>query len=110
MEEKIVEALISAGVGGIVAIVIIYFTYKLAREVLLKIGSQVAVSLESAGSALTRQAQSIEGLSRSLQEFVARDNAEHREIIILLKVISERFDNLEDRWNRRRNDTAEFAE
>ena len=110
MEQKIIEALISAGAGGLVAIAIIYFTYKLAREVLLKLGAQMVGAFESQASALTRQAQSMEGLSKALQEFVARDNAEHREIIILLKVISERFDNLEERWNRRRNDTGASAE
>lgn len=110
MEEKLLEALISAGVGGVIAIAIIYFTYRLASTLLLRLGAEMIGAFKEQAEALNRQAQSMEGLSASLQNFVSRDNGEHREIIILLKVLGERFDNLEDKWNRRRNDTAASAE
>jgi hypothetical protein len=47
--------------------------------------------------AMTRQAESMEGLTKSLQEYVMRDNSEHREIIILLKVVNERLIHLEEK-------------
>ncbi len=99
MEQKIIEAAISAGVGGLIAVVIIFFTYKLASNLLLKVGSEMVGAFKSQAEAITRQATSMEGLTKSLQEYVTRDNSEHREIIILLKVMNERLQHMEEKQN-----------
>ena len=99
MEQKLLEAAISAGVGGLIAIVIIYFTYKLASTLLLKVGAEAVGAFKAGAEAITRQAVSMEGLTKSLQDFVARDNSEHREIIILLKVMNERLMHMEEKAN-----------
>ncbi len=99
MEEKIIEAAISAGVGGLIAIVIIYFTYRLASMLLLKVGTEMVGAFTAQAAAITRQADSMEGLTKSLREYVERDNSEHREIIILLKVMNERLMHMEEKTN-----------
>ena len=97
MEEKLLEAVINAGVGALIAIAIIFFTYKLASMLLVKVGTELVGALKGQAEAMTRQAVSVEGFTRSLQDYVQRDNSEHREIIILLKVIAERLTHLEER-------------
>jgi len=97
MEEKLLEAVINAGVGALIAITIIFFTYKLVSTLLVKVGTEMVGAFKGQAEAMTRQAVSMEGLTKSLSEYVLRDNSEHREIIILLKVIAERLTHLEER-------------
>ena len=97
MEEKLLEAVINAGVGALIAIAIIFLAYKLASALLLKVGAEMVGAFRAQAEAMTRQAVSMEGLTKSLSEYVQRDNSEHREIIILLKVIADRIVHLEER-------------
>lgn len=99
MEETLYKAAISAGVGGIIALVIIYLAYRLLSELMTKVGADMVSAFQSQATAMTRQAESMEGLTKSLQEYVTRDTSEHREIIILLKVANERLTHMEDKLN-----------
>ena len=76
MEDKLIVAALDAGVGGMIAAMIIFLAYKLAGKF-----------LGGTNEALTRQAIAMEGLTDSIKEFVSRDNNEHKEILIMLKLI-----------------------
>ena len=99
MEETLYKAAISAGVGGIIAVIVIYLAYRLASDMMLKVGTEMVGAFKGQAEAMTRQAASMEGLTKSLQDYVTRDNSEHREIIILLKVMNERLLHMEEKQN-----------
>lgn len=81
---EILKSLASWGPGALIAGLMILAFYRLAKGVLVKF---VEAQQEQA-KALGRQAQSMEGLRDALTVFVTRDNSEHREMLILLKVIA----------------------
>lgn len=81
----ILKSLVFWGPGAVIAAYIIYVLYKLGNSLGLKF---IEAQLQQA-DALARQAQSMERLQVSIQAFVTRDNNEHREMIILLKVVAE---------------------
>jgi hypothetical protein len=85
---EILKSLASWGPGSIIAGFMILAFYKLAKSV----GISFVEAQQDQAKALGRQAQSMEGFQRALTIFVARDNNEHREMIILLKFISESID------------------
>ncbi|MDI6755341.1 MAG: hypothetical protein QME78_13220 [Thermodesulfobacteriota bacterium] len=71
------------GPGMILALVMLYGLYR----VILKI-------FDKPTQALMNQASSMDRLSTSIQEYVKQDRSEHREIIILQKVILEKIERL----------------
>lgn len=87
------RSLFDWGPGLILAVVMLYGLYKLVHSV----GMKIVAALEKPTAALTTQANSMDRLTGSLQEYVARDRGEHREMIILLKLISSRMNTLEER-------------
>lgn len=104
----IIKSLIFWGPGAVIAGYIIFVIYKLANN----LGIEFIKAQREQASALARQAQSMEGLQHSIQAFVGRDSTEHREMIILLKVVAERLERLsvevgaiEERisWKRKEN-------
>jgi hypothetical protein len=113
MEQKIYEAAINAGVGGLIAALIIFLTYKLVTKLLTDVGVKMTAAFSSQADALTRQAVSMEGLTKSIQDFVVRDNGEHREMLVLLKYIAQRsqaFDKVEREHNERVGDKVHCRE
>ncbi len=70
------------GPGMLIALAMLYGLYRLLKNVGLKIVS----ALEKPTQALTMQAQSMDRLTGSIQDYVHRDANEHKEIIILQKV------------------------
>jgi len=90
MEDALMRAIVNAGVGGLISVLIILLMYRLS----LSVGVKIVHAFESQSEALTRQAGSIEGLTTSIRDFVGRDNSEHREIIILMKVLSEKIESI----------------
>lgn len=92
MGPEIWKSIIFWGPGMVLAIIILYGLYRLANTVGIKI---VAVFKEQSCS-IAAQAQSMENLSRSIEQFCQRDNTEHREMIILLKVIASRLEHIEE--------------
>ncbi len=78
------------GPGLLLSIVMIYAGYKLVHSV----GMKIVGALEKPTAALTTQADSMDRLTGSIQDYVARDRNEHREMIILLKVNAERLNQV----------------
>ena len=84
MEQELLKSLIQWGPGMIIAALILYGLYKFATGVGMKF-------IECT----KQQAVAIERLTKAIEDSIGRDNNEHREIIILLKVISERLERIE---------------
>lgn len=82
---KFIESIIDHGPGMVLAIIILYGIYKLFRL----LGLRFVSSMEDQAKALTVQADSMKNLTQSLQQYMGRDQLEHKEIIILQKVILE---------------------
>ena len=91
--ERGCNAFFDWGPGMLISLVVLYGVYHLVRG----IGLKIVLALEKPAGSLDRQAESMARLTDSIQNFVERDRSEHREIIILQKVIVERFDHLESR-------------
>jgi len=82
VEESIIRASINAGIGGVIAALIIILIYKLASRLFLEIGGKMV-------SAFEKQANSIDDLTKSIQGFVLRDDFSHREQLVLLKYLAQ---------------------
>lgn len=81
------------GPGAVIAGAMIYALYKLADKYL---GDFIRAQQDQAES-LGRMAQGTEGLKDSITTFVTRDSQDHREMMILLKVINGKIDCAEER-------------
>jgi len=92
MEEALMRALVNAGVGGLIAGLIIFLIYRLT----LSVGSKMVRAFESQAEAITRQAGSMEGLTKSIRDFVGRDSSEHREMLVLLRFIAQEQQKFEE--------------
>ncbi len=80
----------------VMAILVLIGLYRLAKT----FGTKIVESSE-------KQAIAIEGLTKSIDGFISRDNSEHREIIILQKVMMEKIERMEEcGWNLRKSDTG----
>jgi hypothetical protein len=85
MEQELLKSLIQWGPGMVIAAMVLYGLYKLVNGVGMKI---VECSKQ--------QACAIEKLTQAIEDSTTRDNSEHREILIMLKVISEKFEKREN--------------
>ncbi len=92
---EIIKALCFWGPGAVIAGLMILALYKLAKN----IGLEFVSAQRSQAEALGKQAQSMEGLRESIQGYIVRESKEHREIVILQKVILDRIENLEGMRN-----------
>ena len=93
MEQEIWKSLIFWGPGMVLAIIILYGLFKLANTV----GLKFIATLKDQACSMAAQATSMENLSKSIEIFCQRDNSEHREMIILLKVIANRLNYIEEK-------------
>lgn len=89
MQTELVKAVINAGVGGTIAALIIFLIYKLTSRLIMELGSKMVAAFEAQAKAIERQSSSMESLTTSIQEFVNRDNSEHREMLVLLKYLAQ---------------------
>jgi hypothetical protein len=104
MEQEFLKAIMNAGAGASIAFVILFGLYRIAN----RLGSRFIEAEERQARALGAQAQSIEGLTRSIQEFVGRDSSEHREMLVLLRFIAQQqqsFDEVKIEHNLRKKQT-----
>jgi hypothetical protein len=76
----------------VIAGIMIAALYKLADK---HLGEFIRAQQGQAAS-LAQLAQGTEGLRDSVQAFVARDNREHREMIILLKCVTDKLEKIEE--------------
>jgi len=105
ISSRLLECAVEWGPGMILALGIVFASYKFVSKVFLNVGMKIVGALEKPAAALTVQAEaltkqsvSMDRLTGALEEYVCRDRSEHREIIILLKVISERLDRMDERF------------
>jgi hypothetical protein len=102
MEGELLRAAVNAGVGGAIAGLIIFLSYKLVSRLIMNIGMRMVAAFEAQADAISKQANSMEGLTNSIREFVGRDNSEHREMLVLLKYIAQKRMEFGDVKNERR--------
>jgi hypothetical protein len=90
--DPLYAALINAGVGGFIAVLILVGLYYIVRS----LGSRFVDSQVRQAEALGAQAQALASLSTSVQRFTVRDNTEHREMLVLLRLIAQHQESLEE--------------
>lgn len=77
------------GPGLFIAFIMLYGLYKLLYKIATSVGIKIVGALEKPAEALSSQARSMDRLSNCIERSVDRDQLEHKEIIILQKVILE---------------------
>jgi hypothetical protein len=82
------------GPGLLIALVMLYGLYKLLLRLGEKVGLKILGALEKPAAALNQQAESMDRLTISIRDYVSRDQYEHKEMIILQKVILQKIENL----------------
>lgn len=94
--QKGFNSLIDWGPGMLIAALILWGLYRFIKSV----GMRIVEALEKPSGALSQQAQSMDRLTQALHNYIARDLSEHREIIILQKIIIEKIERIELRGER----------
>ena len=92
MEKELMKALINAGVGAMLAIMMLVGMYRIVRG----LGSRFIDAEQKQAEALGAQAQALAGLTASVREYVRVDNSEHREMLVLLRFIAQEQRELEE--------------
>ncbi len=85
---ELIKAVGQGGPGMALALIAIILGYKFIN----KIGCEFVHAQKEQASALARQAQSMEGLHGAIHDFLTKDNKEHLDILIMLRVIIDRMD------------------
>jgi hypothetical protein len=88
MELEFWKSMIFWGPGMVLAVLILIGLFRLAGNV----GFKIAGAFENQAGSLASQAKSMDNLSNSIENFCKMDNAEHREIIILIKLAIEKIE------------------
>ena len=104
MEQAFLRALVEAGVGAAVAVLVLVGLYRIVRG----LGSSFIDAQHRQAEALGAQAQAVAGLTSSVQDFIRSDNTEHREMIVLLRFIAQQqkeFDEVRFEHNERKKQT-----
>lgn len=89
---EVIKSLCFWGPGMVIAAFMITGLYKLADKYL----GEFIKAQQGQAASLAALAQGTEGLRDSVQGFVARDNQEHREMIILLKCVTGKLERIEE--------------
>lgn len=83
------ETIKAWGPGILLALFMLYGFYKLLFKIAMGVGLKIVAALE-------KPAASMDRLTSSIQDYVNRDQNEHRQIMIMLKVISKSVENLRE--------------
>jgi hypothetical protein len=104
LEQEIARALVNAGTGSLIALLILVGLYRILRA----LGQGFVEAQHRQAEALGAQAQSVAGLTATIGDFVRTDNTEHREMLVLLRFIAqqqESFEEVKSEHNRRKKQT-----
>lgn len=83
MSEQLITALIDRGTGALIAFAMLFIGYKLFNKHIVSfIDSQKGMA-----GAMQQQAKIMTNVQQSIQSYVVRDNDEHRELMIMVKVL-----------------------
>lgn len=92
MEFAFMKALLNAGVGAFIAVVVLIGLYRIAHN----LGLEFIKAQNAQAEALAKQAVSMEGLRESIGGFVNRDSSEHREMLVLLRFMAQQQQSFEE--------------
>lgn len=85
MDSETIKYLAEWGPGLVIGVLILAGLFRLAD----KVGMRLVAASEKQATALSAQAQSMESLTGALREFVTRDSSDHREMLVLLRLIAQ---------------------
>ncbi|GAB4389030.1 MAG: hypothetical protein Kow0025_11890 [Thermodesulfovibrionales bacterium] len=108
MEQALIKAAMNAGVGAFMAVLILIGLYRISG----RLGSRFIEAQQRQAEALGAQAQSIEGLTGSIRDFVGRDSSEHREMLVLLRFMAQQqqsFDEVKVEHNYRKKQAHPYC-
>jgi len=98
------------GPGIVFAVLMLYGLYKLLYKISTEVGLKIVGALEKPAEALSKQANSMDRLTISIQDYVGRDGNEHQEIIILQKVIRQELKGVREQSSRIENQLEEIKD
>ena len=104
VESLFIKSLSQNALGMLLALFILGGLYKLVN----KFGVRFIEAQDKQAEALSQQAQSLAALTTALRDSTARDNTEHREMLVLLRFIAQQqkdFDEVKIEHNRRKEQT-----
>jgi len=90
--DPLYAALMNAGVGGFIAVLILVGLYYIVKS----LGGRFVEAQARQAEALGAQAAAMASLSTSVQRFMERDNTEHREMLVLLRLIAQHQQELDE--------------
>jgi hypothetical protein len=88
--QKGFSSLIDWGPGMLIAALMLYGLFRLIKS----IGIKIVEALEKPSGALSQQANSMDRLTNAIHNYIERDLSEHREIILLQKIILNKVEKL----------------
>lgn len=94
--QKGCNSLFDWGPGTLIAALILYGIYKILLKLGRDVGVKIVGALEKPAEALNKQAESMDHLTGAIEKFMSIDRYEHREMIVLLKVIAGRLKHVEE--------------
>jgi len=93
---EVLKTLVFWGPGAVLAGILIYVGYmlllKLADKLIDKFGNEFITAQKAQAEAMTKQALSLEKLETCIQGIFARDDRDHQDIKIMLKVVIDRLE------------------
>jgi 3-isopropylmalate dehydratase small subunit len=84
-EFGLIKSLADLGCTVVVCAFIAIIFYKLA----MKFGPAFIAAQEKIADSMAQQAQSMSGVNAAIQNYIQKDNSEHREILLGLQVVGE---------------------
>lgn len=84
-ELSLIKVLVDLGGTVVVSVLLIFGLYKL----LSRFGCAFITAQEKMAEAMADQAKSTSGMRDAIQNFIQKDNNEHREILLGLQVVGE---------------------
>ncbi len=86
----LIRILVDLGGTVFVTVLLLWFGYRIFH----RFGGAFVRAQQDIAAAMAREAQSLADLKDTLREFVTRDTADHREILLSLQVIGEELKTL----------------
>ena len=90
MSPEVMKALVDMGGTVVVVVLFLVFTYRLVNRLF----PQFITTQQDIAKAMGQQAESMGQMKDTVREFVLRDNSEHREIILGLRVVGQELKTL----------------